>query len=534
MDFIPGLLGGFALFIYGMDQMGKGLELLAGNKLQDVLEKLTSNRFLGVLVGALVTAIIQSSSATTVMTVGFVNSRLISLKQAIYIIMGANIGTTVTGLLLTLDIDIIAPFLAFAGMIMMLFIKKRKYKYAGTIIFGFGVLFMGMNMMGDSVRPLAENESFVSLLAISKNPFVGIIVGTLFTAIIQSSSATTGILITFANNGIITFDSAFYLVLGTNIGTCVTSLLAGLNANKNAKRVAISHISFNIIGTIVFTILSLIFPIADIFKNMTPHVASQIAYLHTTFNIVTTFMLLPFTNILAEISKKVITGSDKHEEGMTLMYLDKVNYHDTIPTLAAIRQEIMRMFEYTKENLELAVRDVLDHDEDLTAEIDFNEEVIDFLNKEITSISVKTLTDNLNKTQYKQLSYYIRICSNIERLGDYSHNIMKLANKIHIENQKFTREAIEEIYEVSGELSQMYDIVMQSLRNNNFDMKNIRMAAFKIQDYAERNRQNSIERIREGKATAESGLIYDKLYTYLLRLKDHLLNISNQYATIYK
>lgn len=534
MNMIPGLLGGFALFIYGMDTMGKGLELLAGNKLQEILERLTKNRILGVLVGALVTALVQSSSATTVIAVGFVNSRLISLRQAIYIIMGANIGTTVTGLLLTLDIDLIAPFFAFAGMIMMLFIQKRKYKYIGTIMFGFGVLFMGMNIMGDSVRPLAENQSFIQLLAMSRNPFIGIFVGAIFTAILQSSSATTGILITFAAGGIIDFSSAFYVVLGTNIGTCVTSLLASLNANKNAKRVAVSHITFNIIGTIIFTIASLLFPISNIFTSLTPNPASQIAYLHTTFNIVTTLILLPFTKMLALISRRIIPGTDKHEEGLQLEYLENINYHDTIPTIAAIKQETLRMFGVAKENLELSLKDILEHDEDLTAEIDFNEEIIDFLNKEITSISVKTLSDNLNKTQYKQLSYFIRISSNIERLGDYSHNIMKLSNRLFLNELQFTSEAKEEIYEITGELRDLFDLVMSSLRKNEFDMRAIRMAAFKIQDYAERNRMNSIERIKDGKATPESGIIYDKLYTYILRLKDHLLNVSNQYSTIYK
>lgn len=534
MTIIPILLGGFALFIYGMDQMGKGLELLAGNKLQEVLEKLTSNKLLGVLVGAFVTAIMQSSSATTVMTVGFVNSRLISLNQAIYIIMGANIGTTVTGLLLTLNIDIIAPFLAFSGMVMMLFMKKRKYKYTGTILFGFGVLFMGMNMMGDAVKPLASNEQFVSVLAMSKNPLVGILVGTIFTAIIQSSSATTGILITFANNGIISFDSAFYLVLGTNIGTCITSVLASLNANKNAKRVAVSHITFNVLGTLVFTVLSLIFPITSIFTNMTPVVSRQIAYLHTIFNIITTIILLPFSHHIVNISRKIIQGKDVKEEAMSLVYLNPNNYHDTIPTIAGIKQELLRMFEYSKINYELSMKEILNRDEDLVAEIQYNEDIIDYLNKEITKVSVKTLTDNLNKFQYKHLSYYIRISSNIERLGDYSYNIMNLSTAMYNDKIEFNTHEVEEVLLISDELTLLFDDVIKSLRNDDFDMKLIRTTAFKIQDYSERNRENSIIRVREGVSEPEVAIYYDKLYTYLLRLKDHLLNVSNQYATIYK
>lgn len=534
MSIIPMLLGGFALFIYGMDQMGKGLELLAGNKLQEILEKLTSNKILGVLVGAVVTAIIQSSSATTVMTVGFVSSKLISLTQAIYIIMGANIGTTVTGLLLTLDIDLIAPFLAFFGMVMMLFFKKRKHKYLGTILFGFGVLFMGMNMMGDAVKPLAENKAFLNLLSISKNPLIGIATGALFTAIVQSSSATTGILITFAMNGIITFDSAFYLVLGTNIGTCITSVLASLGASKNAKRVAVSHILFNTIGTLIFTLIALVFPLTELFESFTDNPARQIAYLHTTFNIATTLLLLPFTQYLAVIANKIIRGDDEKDKGLALMYLNPNNYHDTLPTIVGIRQEILRMFDYTKENFTLSVRDIIAHAEDLTAVIETNEDVIDYLNKEITRVSVKTLTNNLSKAQYKQLSYYIRVCSNIERLGDYSYNIMLLSNSMYSDNLKFIPVTQAEIEEITEVLSSMYDDVIYALKHNEFDVAKIKTKGYKIQELADRNKDNSLHRLRDGLADPEAGLAYDKLYTYILRLKDHLLNVTNQYSTIYE
>lgn len=527
------LLGGLALFLYGMDKMGEGLELLAGNKLQSILEKLTSNKLLGVLVGALVTAIVQSSSATTVMVVGFVNSKLLSLTQAIYIIMGANIGTTVTGLILTLDIDLIAPFLAFIGMVMMLFIKKRKFKYLGTIIFGFGVLFMGMNIMGDAVRPLAENEEFKNLLAVSANPLLGILMGAAFTAVIQSSSATTGILITFANNGIITFESAFYLVLGTNIGTCITSVIASLGASKNAKRVAVSHITFNLIGTIIFTIVALIFPISGLFQELSSEVSSQIAYLHTIFNIVTTIILIPFTGFLASVAKHVIRGSDPRDKDMQLIYLNPAGYHDAVPTIIGIRQELVRMFEMTKKNLNLAVNDLVDHNENLTAEIEYNEEIIDFLNREVTSVSIKALSDNLAKDQYQTLSYYIRIASNIERLGDYSYNIMKLAERLEAKNLAFNDNAKSEIRVITEELDIMFAEVIQSLRTNDFDLQKIKTSAFKIQELAESNRYNSIERMRVDLADPETGLVYDKFYTYVLRLKDHLMNVTNQHESIY-
>lgn len=527
------LLGGFALFLYGMNQMGKGLELLAGNKLQDILEKLTSNKILGVLIGAGVTAIIQSSSATTVMAVGFVNSKIISLKQAIYIIMGANIGTTVTGLILTLNIDLIAPIITFLGMVMMLFMKKRKYKYTGTILFGFGILFMGMNMMGNAVEPLKDNKIFVSMLEKASHPILGIIIGTIFTAIVQSSSATTGVLITFANNGILSFESAFYIVLGTNIGTCITSVLASIGTNKNAQRVAVSHITFNVIGTLIFTVLSLVFPFINFIETWTPFTAQQIALLHTTFNIVTTIMLLPFTGILEKFVHKIIPGKDKRELGFSLKYLNAAAYHDTIPTIVGIKQETIRMFNYTKENLILSVQNLLTFDEDRSAEIEFNEEVIDYLNSEISKISVKTMTNNLNKQQYRQLSYYIKIISNIERLGDYSYNIYNLTNYMLNNKISFKKEARSEIIDIVKDIETYFDGIDTSLRYNNFDISNLRPLAIKIHEKAEKNKDNSLERLKQGKDSAEEGLAYDKMYTYLLRIRDHLQNISSHHTEIF-
>lgn len=533
MTMIPMLLGGLALFIYGMDQMGQGLELLAGNKLQSILEKLTSNKILGILIGALVTALVQSSSATTVMAVGFVSSKLITLNQAIYIVMGANIGTTVTGLILTLDIDLVAPIVAFIGMIMILFMKKRKIKYTGTILFGFGVLFMGMNIMGDAVKPLSTNQDFVNLLAMSKNPLLGILTGLIFTAIIQSSSATTGILIAFAANGVITFESAFYLVLGSNIGTCITAMLATLNSSKDAKRVAVAHVTFNVIGTIVFATFSLIFPITNWLKALTPDVTRQIAFLHTVFNISTTIILMPFTGILASIAQKVIPGVDERDKQLTLMYINPDNYRETIPTIAAVKQETLRMYDYAKENFDLAIKDLMDRKLDLGTKIQYNEEIIDYLNRQITNVSVKALQDNLNKAQYRQLSYYIKISSNIERLGDYAYNLMKLSNRLETEDLTLSDISKNELTEVISELEDLFNIVRDNLEENDFDMKSIKTKAFSISDLTRRNRDNSIQRIRHEICDPESGLIYDKSYTYILRLKDHLLNIANQHEDIF-
>lgn len=303
---IMGLLGGLALFLYGMQMMSQGLENAAGNKMQQILEKLTANRFLGVLVGALITAVIQSSSATTVMVVGFVNAGMMTLNQAVWIIMGANIGTTITGQLIALDAGAVAPIIAFIGVILIIFSKKEKIGYVGSILAGLGILFIGMDMMGSSMEPLAQSQSFISLLTKFSNPILGILAGTIFTAIIQSSSASVGILQTLAGSGIVTLDSAAFILFGQNIGTCITAFLAALGANRNAKRTTIIHITFNVIGTIIFTILCITTPLIPVLQGMTESAPKQIADLHTMFNVTTTLILLPFGTALTKLAQHIL------------------------------------------------------------------------------------------------------------------------------------------------------------------------------------------------------------------------------------
>lgn len=303
---IMGLLGGLALFLYGMQMMSQGLENAAGNKMQQILEKLTANRFLGVLVGALITAVIQSSSATTVMVVGFVNAGMMTLNQAVWIIMGANIGTTITGQLIALDAGAVAPIIAFIGVILIIFSKKEKIGYVGSILAGLGILFIGMDMMGGSMEPLAQSQSFISLLTKFSNPILGILAGTIFTAIIQSSSASVGILQALAGSGIVTLDSAAFILFGQNIGTCITAFLAALGANRNAKRTTIIHITFNVIGTIIFTILCITTPLIPVSQGMTESAPKQIANLHTMFNVTTTLILLPFGTALTKLAQHIL------------------------------------------------------------------------------------------------------------------------------------------------------------------------------------------------------------------------------------
>ena len=301
------LLGGLALFLYGMTMMSNGLELAAGNKMKTILERLTANRFIGVAVGALITAIIQSSSTATVMVVGFVNAGLMELKSAVWIIMGANIGTTITGQLIAIDITALAPIIAFIGVALIAFFKSKKLDAFGTIIAGLGILFMGMDIMSGAMEPLRDSPTFVSMVSSFENPLIGILVGAGFTALIQSSSASVGILQALARSGVVTLPSAIYVLYGQNIGTCITSVLASIGTTRNAKRTTIIHLSFNIIGTIIFVIISMLTPFADFMASLTPtNIPAQIANVHTIFNVVTTIVLLPFGAQLVKLTYIVL------------------------------------------------------------------------------------------------------------------------------------------------------------------------------------------------------------------------------------
>ena len=361
--YMMGLLGGLALFLYGMQMMSTGLEAAAGNKMKVVLERLTANRFVGVLAGAVITAIIQSSSATTVMVVGFVNSGMMTLNQAIWIIMGANIGTTITGQLIALDVGELAPLAAFVGVSAIVFMKNEKAKHVGEIMAGLGVLFIGMDMMGTAMEPLARSERLVSVLTRFENPILGIAAGAVFTALIQSSSASVGILQTLAGSGVIGLKSAAFVLFGQNIGTCITALLASAGTSRNAKRTTLIHIMFNIFGTILFTILCLATPIIFVVEGWTPGNASaQIANLHTMFNIVTTLLLLPVGTYLGKLATVLLKDrkSNDKTEGMQIRYLIDIKHINTqklgasVICMEGIKKELLRMMELAECNVQEA------------------------------------------------------------------------------------------------------------------------------------------------------------------------------------
>ncbi|MGN0479418.1 MAG: Na/Pi cotransporter family protein, partial [Hominenteromicrobium sp.] len=415
-DFL-GLLGGLALFLYGMQMMSAGLEAAAGNRMKRILEKLTANRFLGVLVGAGITAAIQSSSATTVMAVGFVNSGMMTLRQAVWIIMGANIGTTVTGLLIALDVGALAPLLAFIGVAFVVFLKKPVLHHWGQIIAGLGILFLGMGMMSDSMAPLRESQFFIDLMTRMSNPLLGILVGMLFTAIIQSSSASVGILQTLAASGLISLPSAVYILFGQNIGTCITAVLASVGTSRGAKRTTIIHLLFNVIGTTLFTLICMFTPLTALVESMLPNSpAGQIAAMHTIFNIATTLLLLPFGTQLANIAEHIlpdrVSASINQRRLLYIKPVDTSREHrigTSAIVLTGISRELNRMAEIVETNVRESFLTVLDGTPKRLLEVEDTEETIDYLNKEISRYISTVIVHETNERDSERIGAFFKI-----------------------------------------------------------------------------------------------------------------------------
>ena len=536
---VLGLLGGLALFLYGMQMMSAGLEAAAGNRMKRILEKLTANRFLGVLVGAGITAAIQSSSATTVMVVGFVNSGMMTLRQAVWIIMGANIGTTVTGLLIALDVGALAPLLAFVGVALVVFLKKPILHHWGQIIAGLGVLFLGMGMMSDAMAPLRESEFFINLMTQMSNPLLGILVGMVFTAIIQSSSASVGILQTLASSGLIGLHSAAFILFGQNIGTCITAVLASIGTSRNAKRTTIIHLLFNVIGTVIFTTICILTPLTDLFESLLPtSPAGQIAALHTTFNITTTLLLLPFGTQLAKIAERILPdrASDNVNQ-RRLLYIKPVDHtHEQhrIGTSAiainGISRELNRMAEIVENNVRESFLTVLDGTPKRLPAVEDTEETIDFLNKEISSYISSVIVYETNEADSARISAFFKISGNLERIGDHAMNISeytKLMEQKKIDFSEDTKAEIRQMQTVSLEAMQLI-YPLESITAAR--LEKIAQLAQKIDDMTDAMRQNQLQRMHAG--ADESAVIYSELLTDFERIGDHILNIGEAMTQI--
>ena len=532
-----GLLGGLALFLYGMQMMGNGLEAAAGNKMKLILKKLTANRFVGVLVGALITAVIQSSSATTVMVVGFVNSRLMTLNQAIWIIMGANIGTTITGQLIALDVGAIAPIIAFAGVAAIVFIKNENVKHIGSIMAGLGILFIGMDMMSSAMKPLSEAQGFINILTKFENPIFGILAGTIFTALIQSSSASVGILQALATSGVIGLKSAAFVLFGQNIGTCVTALLASVGTGRNAKRTTLIHIMFNVFGTVVFTILCLTTPIINIVEGWTPNsAASQIANMHTMFNIVTTILLLPVGGWLEKIARIIIKDKEgqpeiedmKVEYLLDLKHINAEKLGASIICMEGIKKEITRMFIMAQSNVEEGLKVFENGGKKEYEIIEKREEYVDYLNKEISKYITAVISFEGTHAGSKIFNSLFTITSNIERISDHALNIAGYSKIIDEKNIVFSKETQREIGEIQSVCDDMFKLILETPEDYVQWHEKAACMEQKIDDMTVQFRDNMYEGLRNGICSDEGSILFSEMLTDFERIGDHGLNIANE------
>ncbi len=530
------LLGGLALFLYGMQMMSTGLEAAAGNRMKSILEKLTSNRVKGVLVGAAITAVIQSSSATTVMVVGFVNSGLMTLKQAVWVIMGANIGTTITGQLIALDIGAIAPLFAIAGVGAIMFIKSEKVHHISSIFAGLGILFMGMDMMGAAMSPLKESEAFISLMTKFDNPLLGILVGALFTAVIQSSSASVGILQALAATGMIPLSSAVFVLFGQNIGTCITAVLASIGMKVNAKRTTVIHLLFNIIGTVLFTVICLVTPYVTWIEAMTPgDPVAQIANAHTVFNIVTTLLLLPFGTHMANIAVRILPDSKKaDDEDLRLKYIRpfESSYaigHSAV-AVSQVRDEVNRMRDMVAKNISDSFDSLVQYDEKLRKKVSEREEYIDFLNKGISEYIVSLMASEMNMSDSRKINGYYAIISNLERIGDHAVNLAEYGDDMRKWEIDFSDTVKEELNEMKAQCIAALDNLKEVTSEN---VERILSQAViieqKTDDMRDKYFKKQMQRLKKGKCKPQSGIVFSEILTDFERMGDHALNIAQQY-----
>ena len=523
------LMGGLGLFLYGINAMGNGLEQAAGNRMKKLLEALTKNRFLGMLTGILVTAVIQSSSATTVMVVGFVNAGLLQLAQAIGVIMGANIGTTVTSLMLSVDLDFSMIFCAI-GAICLLLGNRAGLKNLGQIMLGLGMLFVGMDTMSAAMTPLRDWEGFRNMMAAATNPIVGVLVGALVTAIVQSSSARVGILQAVAATGAISLQGSMYILFGQNIGTCVTALMASVGTSNTAKRAAVVHLLFNCIGTVVFTLLTLFLPLADWVQLMAgENQRFQIALIHIIFNVTMTVLLLPCANLLEKLACMIVGGEDKQLEPMRLRHFDTRLFSAPPVAVQQLFKEVHRMSDIVIDNFRFAMDYFFEPSGKDLADFNHHEEVIDFLNAEITQHLIEVKGLHLNAADNHLAGSLFHVVNDLERIGDHCENIIDIATARSKEKTGFSHKAIAEIQQLADMVITMLTKSISIVKAQITDMEVIGEVIeleSKVDDLSEQLAAHHVDRVKNKKCTPKNGMLYLDMMNNLERIADHADNLA--------
>lgn len=530
---ILSMAGGLGLFLFGIRTMGDGLENAAGAKLKRMLEVLTGNRFLAVLVGFVVTAIIQSSTATTVMVVGFVNAGMMSLAQAVGVIMGANIGTTVTSLLIALNFSSVAAASVLVGVILMLASKKTVVKNLGAIFTGFGLLFLGIDMMSDSMAPLRESAGFINfIVTVSESPLrplFGIILGIVMTAVLQSSSASVGVLQTLAMQGLVPLKFSVFVLFGQNIGTCLTALFSTVGAKKNSKRAAVIHLLFNLIGTGIFILIALLTPYVEWIEKLSPDPMAQIAISHIVFNIVSTVVMFPFAKALVKLSCLLVPGKDDSESEMHCKFIDDRLLNTPPFAVMQVSKEVARMAKLARDNFETSAHALINRsDKDLDKVME-NEEIINYLNHHITSYLVKLNALDITDSDSGYIARVFHAINDIERVGDHAINLAEAAQHNIGEGLKFSDPAREELNQLCGSVVTLLERSMaafdnQSLSDN--EAKELSDLEEHIDDLTLECQDSHIFRLNRKECNTEAGMLYLNTITDFERVGDHAINIA--------
>ena len=526
------LLGGVGLFLYGMTIMSTGLQNAAGDKLRSLLEKVTSNKTVAVLLGIAVTVLIQSSSATDMMVIGFVNSGLMELAEAIAVIMGANIGTTITAQITAFDLTALAPILLFAGVIMYLFIKKPTVKHIGSIVLGFGMLFVGIGLIKDAIKPLSQSAAFITFLDNLKNPIIAILFGLAFTALLQSSSSSVVIFQAFAVQGILDYHTAVYLVIGAAIGSVTPNILASLTTNRNGKRTALLNLIFNLIRAVILTTLITVFPqILDFICALSPNdIGRQVANTHTLFAIFAVLIMLPFSDKIVAITEKlipVLPEETRSKQEKQLIYM--VEAKNTLPSvvIAQAVKEIERLGKMARDNLEASVECFFAKEDDLIEQVETTESIVDYLTNEITERLIQLRTMDISEADAFRATQLTIIASNFERISDHAENIIEYRQKIGRAKDNLSKPARKEIKSITEATLKTIDMSIEIFTTENFALLPACEAQEELVDQIQSDMvENHVNRLMKGKCDPAAGVVFTDMSTDLERCSDHAINIA--------
>lgn len=526
MNTVLPVIGGLSLFLYGMNIMGDGLQKVAGRRLSRLIEVLTTNRITAVIVGILVTMIVQSSSATTVMVIGFVNANLMTLGQAVGIIMGANIGTTITAQMIALNLTDYAPIAVAIGIIMKMMSSKKNLQNLSDVFIGFGLLFIGMDMMGSGLKPLAGHPIFAEMLTGLNNPFLGAIAGFLLTTIVQSSSASIGLLQALAGEGLISIHIAFPILFGENIGTTTTAMLSSIGASVTAKRAALMHFLFNLIGTLLFiTILRT--PIEWLVLQVSPaNVQAQIANAHTLFNITNMIIQLPFAMFLVRAVEKIVPGEDKKKKEASIYLDDRIIETPSI-ALGQANKEVLRMGDLVLENMEKSRIVFVEEKYDGIDDVLEREKLINKVEREITDYLVQLSNQALSKKQQSDVNVLLNIINDIERVGDHIENIAELAEFKEKNNLFFSEEGKDSLNEMFNKCEEVFTKAMEAFKNTDEVLaRQVLVLEQEIDDLEKKHREDHMSRLSKMECQTEPGVIFLDSISNLERVSDHSNNIA--------